>query len=82
MHLSLVPKSQTMRIISVDRLDNGAVVSFDDGRSALYPAALLYATLRQAQAMPSVDEDSGLPYNKDGLHGGQHRSEPSVSDNV
>lgn len=26
-----------------DRMDNGAVVSFDDGKTAFYSAALLYA---------------------------------------
>ncbi len=51
------------RIISLDRLDNGAVVSFADGQTAHYSAALLYATLSKARAMPSNDEDGGLPHS-------------------
>jgi|HubBroStandDraft_2_1064218.scaffolds.fasta_scaffold3350709_1 hypothetical protein len=53
------------RIIYLDRLGDGAVVTFDNGRSAYYSAALLYATLPQARAMPSGDEDAG----HDGGHG-------------
>jgi hypothetical protein len=49
------------RIVSVDRMDNGAVVSFDDGKTALYSAALLYATLPQARAMPSDSETPPIP---------------------
>jgi hypothetical protein len=44
-----------------DRLDNGIVVGFDDGKTAFFPAALLYATLPQARMMPSDSEDGGLP---------------------
>jgi hypothetical protein len=44
-----------------DRLDNGIVVGFDDGKTAFFPAALLYATLPQAQSMPSDSEDSYPP---------------------
>jgi hypothetical protein len=47
------------RIVSCDRMDNGIVVSFDDGKTALYSAALLHATLPQARAMPSDSEDDG-----------------------
>jgi hypothetical protein len=49
------------RIISVDRMDNGAVVSFADGTTAHYSAALLHATLPQATAMPPEAEDANLP---------------------
>jgi hypothetical protein len=41
------------RIINSDRLDSGIVVSFEDGRSALYSAELLYTNLANARAMPS-----------------------------
>ena len=44
-----------------DRMGNGIVVGFDDGNTAYYTAALLHATLLQAQMMPSDSEDSGLP---------------------
>ena len=48
------------RITFSDRMDNGIVVGFDDGKTAYYSAALLHATLPQAQMMPSDSEDSGL----------------------
>jgi len=51
------------RITFSDRMDNGIVVGFDDGRTAYYSAALLHATLPQAQAMPS-DSESGLPHEQ------------------
>jgi hypothetical protein len=52
------------RIISIDRLDNAAVVSFDDGKTARYSAALLYAMLPQAGAMPDADSsDDQLPHS-------------------
>ncbi len=44
-----------------DRMDNGIVVGFDDGKAAYYSAALLHAALPQAKMMPSDSEDSGLP---------------------
>ena len=47
-------------VISVDRMDDGAVVSFGDGRTAFFSAALLYATLPQAREMPSNFEDGWL----------------------
>jgi hypothetical protein len=43
-----------------DRMDNGIVVGFDDGKTAFFPAALLRATRSQAQMMPSDSEDIGL----------------------
>ena len=46
-------------IISSDRLDNGIVVYFDDGKKAFFSAALLYSVLPQTQAMPSESEDPG-----------------------
>jgi hypothetical protein len=49
------------RIIFSDRMDNGIVVGFDDGKTAYYSAALLHATLPQAQMMPSDSEGSGPP---------------------
>jgi hypothetical protein len=49
-------------ITSSDRMDNGIVVSFDDGKTAFFPAALLYATLSQAQMMASDSDDEGLPH--------------------
>ena len=53
-----------LRITFSDRMDNGIVVGFDDGKTAYYSAALLRATLPQAQAMPSDSEDVGLSPSK------------------
>jgi hypothetical protein len=53
------------RITFSDRIDNGIVVGFDDGKTAYYSAALLHATLPQAQMMPSDSEDSGLPHEQE-----------------
>jgi hypothetical protein len=52
-----------LRIIFTHRLDDGVVIGFDDGKTALYSAALLRATLPQAQMMASDSEDSGLPHD-------------------
>jgi hypothetical protein len=51
------------RIVSCDRMDGGIVVSFDDGKTALYSAVLLHATLPQARAMPL---DSGADWHPHG----------------
>jgi len=48
------------RVTFSDRMDNGIVVGFDDGKTAYYSAALLHAVLPQAQMMPSDSEDSDL----------------------
>ena len=53
--------SPNPRITFSDRMDNGIVVGFDDDKIAYYSAALLHATLSQAQMMPSDSEDTGLP---------------------
>ena len=44
-------------IIDSDRMDNSIIVSFEDGKTALYSAALLYELLPRAQELPS---DSGV----------------------
>jgi hypothetical protein len=51
------------RVIFTDRLDGGVVIGFDDGKTAFYSAALLRATLPQAQMMPS-DSETGDPPQK------------------
>jgi hypothetical protein len=50
------------RVISCDRMDNGVVVSFGDGKTALYSADFLYSTLPQARTMPSDSEDDRLTH--------------------
>jgi hypothetical protein len=47
------------RIIFSDRMDNGMVIGFDDGKTAFYSAALLHSALPKAKMMPSDTEDSG-----------------------
>jgi len=47
----------TPHVVFTDRLEGGIVVGFDDGTTAFYSAALLYATLPQAQMMPSDSDD-------------------------
>jgi len=47
------------RVTFSDRMNSGLVIGFDDGKTAYYSAALLRATLPQAQMMPSDSEDIG-----------------------
>ena len=47
-------------IIDSDRMDNGILVSFADGKMALYSAALLYQMLPKARAMPSDSDLTGV----------------------
>jgi len=54
----LMDDRRESRITFSDRLDNGIVVGFDDGKTAFYSAALLHATLPQAKMMPSDSVDS------------------------
>jgi hypothetical protein len=45
------------RVIAAERLEEGVVITFEDGRCAIYSASLLYETLPQAQAVePEVDD--------------------------
>jgi hypothetical protein len=53
----LVEKRPDPRIIKSDRLDNAIVVAFDDGKTALYSAALLYVTLSQARMLEPSDSE-------------------------
>jgi len=45
------------RIVEADRLNSGVVITFDDGRCALYSASLLYANLDAAQDLTVDVED-------------------------
>jgi hypothetical protein len=46
------------RIVSAERLADGVVVTFDDGRCAVYSVSLLYTTLPQAEEVPEpMDEE-------------------------
>jgi hypothetical protein len=60
----LVGKRPDPRIIKSDRLENAIVVAFADGNTALYSAALLYATLSQARLLePSASESEDTPHS-------------------
>jgi hypothetical protein len=39
----------TIRIVEADRMDGGVLITFDDGKCALYSASVLYATFSQAK---------------------------------
>jgi hypothetical protein len=41
-------------IIYAERLGGGVVIAFDDGRSAIYPAALLHAMFSQANELKEI----------------------------
>jgi hypothetical protein len=40
-------------IIDAERLGDGVIISFEDGTSALYSTALIYAMLPQAERLPT-----------------------------
>jgi len=43
------------RVVSVDRLDGDVTVTFDDGKTAVYPASVLYELLPQVSEGPRED---------------------------
>ena len=43
----------TPRVISADRIDGGLIITFDDGRCAVYSASLLLTTFAQAEEVGS-----------------------------
>ena len=47
------------RIISVDRLRDGLIVTFNDGASALYPARFLRELLPRARALGELPNADG-----------------------
>jgi hypothetical protein len=47
------------RVVFAERLDGGVVVTFEDGKCALYSAALLYLQLDQAQILLDEPDDLG-----------------------
>jgi hypothetical protein len=52
-----MPQTRNCDVQSVDRTGGGIVVSFTDGRSALFSSELLYSILDQAQEIPEEPED-------------------------
>jgi hypothetical protein len=49
MYSSDMENSSQPRIIYAERWGDGVIITFDDGKSAIYSAALLYATFSQAK---------------------------------
>ena len=45
------------RIVAAERMEDGIFIEFDDGKSALYSASLLYAALPLAGAPDTPDID-------------------------
>jgi len=45
------------RIVYVERLRGGAVIGFDDGRTALYSAALLHSIYQSAEELLEQEQD-------------------------
>jgi hypothetical protein len=48
----------TTRILEIHKADDGVLVTFEDGKSALYSPALLYAMYSQAKAMPEFEDEN------------------------
>ena len=44
-------------VLSADRLDGSVIISFNDGRCAIYSSALLYATISQAEELNDPAEE-------------------------
>ena len=63
------------RIVYVDRLDNRVVIGFDDGKTALYSADLLYSIVGTAQEMVEPEEgqemQAGVEEGKQTQHAAQ-----------
>jgi hypothetical protein len=43
------------RVVSAERLEKGVIITFDDGKCALYSASLLHATFPQAEQVSEKD---------------------------
>jgi hypothetical protein len=46
-----------LRILSADRMESGLLITFNDGRSAIYSTSFLYAAFGQAEDVSSQPED-------------------------
>jgi hypothetical protein len=46
-------------IVATERLDNGVVVTFRDGRSVFYSAALLHDISARAEDQTDIESDNG-----------------------
>ncbi len=53
--ITAMKKRQKHRVVTVDRLNGDVIVTFDGGKSAVYPANVLYALLPQVDLGSSSD---------------------------
>ena len=55
-------------VVSADRLDGSIIITFNDGRCAIYSSALLYATLPQAEELYDLvlDNEQGAVKGHEG----------------
>jgi hypothetical protein len=44
-------------IVEIDRMDDGALITFEDGKSAVYSAALLRTMFAEAHEMPEAENE-------------------------
>lgn len=49
--------SQQPRIVFAERLHNAVIIVFDNGRTGVYSAALLYATFSSAEDITHLDDE-------------------------
>jgi hypothetical protein len=49
------------RVVEAERMDNGVIITFDDGKYAIYPASLLYATFAKAEQSKEDAQNDGGP---------------------
>ncbi len=50
------------RIVYAERMADSIIVGFDDGRCALYSAALLHATLSQAEEVTEREDEEATDH--------------------
>ena len=48
------------QVVSAEMADHGVLVRFDDGRNGIFPAALLYSALPQAESMQTDESEEAL----------------------
>jgi hypothetical protein len=58
--IDLMKNEPSPRIAFVDRLEDGVVITFDDGRCAIYSSALLHRSLAQAKEVLDANLDGDL----------------------
>ncbi len=49
--------SNAQQIVNVDRMNDGIIIKFEDGKCAFYSSALLYATLPHSKKLEEMELD-------------------------